>query len=147
MLDRIKSLFSSPEETMGDDQAALHLAAAVLLVEVAKADHQLDRLELDRMRAVLRDSWGLHDRDLADLLEVAQDTADANVSLHEQIELINRNFGPQQKRDMVRGLWEVANADGEIHPYEELLVRRLADLLYVSHSDFIRCKHLALGEQ
>ena len=98
------------------------------------------------MKAVLRDTWGLGEDDLADLVEVARDTADTDVSLHRQIDLINGNFGPQQKLNLVRGLWEVACADGEVHPHEELLVRRLADLLYVSHSDFIRCKHLALGE-
>ena len=146
MLDRIKAFFDTSEEDAEDDDAALHLAAAVLLIEVAKADHALEKLELDRMKAVLRDTWGLSEDDLADLVDVARDTADADVSLHRQIDLINRNFGPQQKLNLVRGLWEVACADGEVHPHEELLVRRLADLLYVSHSDFIRCKHLALGE-
>ena len=146
MLDRIKAFFDTSDEDAEDDDAALHLAAAVLLIEVAKADHALEKLELDRMKAVLRDTWGLGEDDLADLVEVARDTADTDVSLHRQIDLINRNFGPQQKLNLVRGLWEVACADGEVHPHEELLVRRLADLLYVSHSDFIRCKHLALGE-
>lgn len=146
MLDRIKAFFDTSDEDVEDDDAALHLAAAVLLIEVAKADHALEKLELDRMKAVLRDTWGLSEHDLADLVDVARDTADADVSLHRQIDLINRNFGPQQKLNLVRGLWEVACADGEVHPHEELLVRRLADLLYVSHSDFIRCKHLALGE-
>ena len=146
MLDRIKAFFDTSEEDAEGDDAALHLAAAVLLIEVAKADHALEKLELDRMKAVLRGTWGLSEDDLADLVDVARDTADADVSLHRQIDLINRNFGPQQKLNLVRGLWEVACADGEVHPHEELLVRRLADLLYVSHSDFIRCKHLALGE-
>ena len=146
MLDRIKTLFASPEEDVGDDEATLHLAAAVLLIEVAKADHALDDLELDRMKAVLRDNWGLGDKDLSDLVVVARDTADADVSLHRQIDRINGNFEPSQKMNLVRGLWQVACADGEVHHHEELLVRRLADLLYVSHSDFIRCTHQALGE-
>ena len=146
MLDRIKAFFTSPDEDAGDDEAALHLAAAVLLIEVAKADHVLEDLELERMKAVLRDSWGIGERDLADLVSVARDTADADVSLHRQIDLINRHFEPAQKLNLVRGLWQVACADGKVHHHEELLVRRLADLLYVSHSDFIRCKHQALGE-
>jgi uncharacterized tellurite resistance protein B-like protein len=123
MLNRLKRFFAATDDAATDDQAVLHLAAAVLLVEVAKADHSLQE---------------------SDLVEVAHDTAEADVSLHRQIDLINRHFTAGQKLDLVRGLWEVACADGEIHHHEEALIRRLADLIYVSHTDFIRSKHRAL---
>ena len=145
MLDRMKRFFSAADDAVTDDQAALHLAAAVLMVEVAKADHALDEGELHRLKSVLADHWGLGERDLADLVQVAHDTAEVDVSLHRQIDLINRHFTPGQKFDLVRGLWEVACADGEIHHHEEALIRRLAALIYVSHTDFIRSKHRALG--
>ena len=83
--------------------------------------------------------------DLADLVAVAKGTSETSVSLHEQIDLINGNFSPQQKFVLVRGLWQVACADRRIHHHEEALIRRLADLLYLSHTDFIRSKHQALG--
>ena len=38
-------------------------------------------------------------------------------------------------------LWRVAYADGCLDPYEEALVRKIADLIYVPHRDFIRTKH------
>jgi len=144
MLDRIKALFAAENEAAVDDEAGLHLAAAVLLVEVARADHSLEHLELDRLREVLKQHWSLGERDLDDLVTVARTTAEDSVSLHEHVDLINRRFTPEQKVDLMRGLWEVACADDEIHHYEEALIRRLADLLYVSHADFIRSKHLAL---
>ena len=37
-------------------------------------------------------------------------------------------------------MWAVAHADNEVHPHEEYVIRKVADLLYVSHSDFIRGK-------
>ena len=89
---------------------------------------------------MLKSEWGLDDADLSDLVRVARDTADANASLHEQIALINGNFSAQQKLNLVRGLWEVAYANNELHHHEELLIRRLADLMHVSHTDFIRSK-------
>jgi uncharacterized tellurite resistance protein B-like protein len=144
MLDRLKRFFAATDDAATDDQAVLHLAAAVLLVEVAKADHSLQESELERLKTVLAEHWGLGPKDLADLVEVAHDTAEADVSLHRQIDLINRHFTAGQKLDLVRGLWEVACADGEIHHHEEALIRRLADLIYVSHTDFIRSKHRAL---
>jgi uncharacterized tellurite resistance protein B-like protein len=146
MLDRIKALFTADNEVVIDDEAGLHLAAAVLLVEVAKADHSLERFELERLREVLKTQWSLGERDLDDLVAVARTTAEDSVSLHEHVDLINRRFSPTQKLGLMRGLWEVACADDEIHHYEEALIRRLADLLYVSHAEFIRSKHLALNQ-
>jgi uncharacterized tellurite resistance protein B-like protein len=145
MLDRIKALFVAESEAAVDDEARLHLAAAVLLVEVAKADHSLERFELDRLRKVLKNQWSLGEHDLDDLVAVARTTAEDSVSLHEHVDLINRCFSPGQKLGLMRGLWEVACADEQIHHYEEALIRRLADLLYVSHAEFIRSKHLALS--
>ena len=34
----------------------------------------------------------------------------------------------------------VAYADGRIHEYEEYLIRKVSDLIYVTHSDFIQAK-------
>jgi len=144
MLDRLKRFFDTPDEGATDDEAALHLAAAVLLVEVAKADHSFAESEIERLAAVLRGHWGLTETDLVDLVRVARDTAEVDASLHTQIDLINRRFTAGQKLDLVRGLWEVALADGHIHHHEELLIRRIADLIYVSHTDFIQAKHRAL---
>lgn len=146
MLDRIRAFFSAEEPDDTVDERALHLAAAVLLVEVAKADHSFDQAEFDNLQAVLREHWSLSDEDLADLVQVARDTADTHVSLHRQIELINTHFDNPQKFELMRGLWQIACADGKIHHHEEHLIRRLADLLYVSHTDFIRSKHLVLEE-
>ena len=37
-------------------------------------------------------------------------------------------------------------ADGDADSHEEQLIRRVSELLYVSHGDFIRAKLAALGE-
>lgn len=145
MLDRIRAFFANAEESDGaDDEAALHLAAAVLLVEVARSDQTFGDVELERLGDILRREWQLGDDDLAELLEVATDTAEASASLHEQVALINANFSKEQKLRLLRGLWEVAYLDDELHHHEELLIRRLTDLMHVSHSDFIREKHRVL---
>lgn len=146
MLDKIRDFFSADEPDDTVDEAALHLAAAVLLVEVAKADHSFDEAEFENLQAVLREHWSLADEDLADLVRVARETSDMHVSLHRQIETINAHFDNRRKFELMRGLWQIACADGEIHHHEEHLIRRLADLLYVSHTDFIRSKHQVLEE-
>ena len=144
MLKKIQAFFDAEESDDVDDEAALHLAAAVLLIEVAKSDHVVRDMQVEQLKDVLKREWALDDSDLSDLLNVARDAAEAHASLYEQVALVNRNFSPQQKFNLVRGLWEVAYANGELHHHEELLIRRLADLMYVSHTDFIRSKHRVL---
>ena len=40
-------------------------------------------------------------------------------------------------------MWEVAFSDNVINAYEEHLIRRVADLIYLPHVQFIEAKHIA----
>jgi uncharacterized tellurite resistance protein B-like protein len=147
LLERLGRLLGAEDPKEGPpDERALHLASAILLFEVAKADHQLDRTEVERLQQVLRDYWDLEQGSLDELLEVAERESDNAASLHRQLDLLNDSLSPQRKFQLMYGLWRIACADGQIDPYEEHLVRRLADLLYVPHREFIRAKLEALGD-
>ena len=147
MLRALARLFEvAPQPEREDEPRRLHLAAAILLFEVARSDHQVDAHELVRLERVLREQWSLDDSELQELLEVAGREAELAASLHEQVATVNRNYSREQKYALLLGLWQVACADGGIHHYEEHLVRRLADLLYIPHSEFIRAKHQALEQ-
>ena len=54
--------------------------------------------------------------------------------LHEQLTLA-------EKHRVVEMLWQVALADRSLDKHEDHLVRRIAELLYVSHSDLIRIRN------
>ena len=89
------------------DERELHLAAAVLLFEVAKADHQLGPVELQRLQQVLREHWGRDDEALSELLEVAGRASDDSVSLHRQLDLLNERLDPAEKFRLMTGLWRL----------------------------------------
>jgi len=44
-------------------------------------------------------------------------------------------------------MWQVAFADDNLDRYEEHLIRKVAELTYVSHQDFIRLKHSSSAVQ
>jgi len=67
------------------------------------------------------------------------------ISLHDVVRAVNDAYLPEDKSDLIRMLWEVAYADGELDKYEEHTIRKLADWLYVPHREFIRMKHEASG--
>ena len=47
------------------------------------------------------------------------------------------------KRRVVEMMWQMVYADGEKDHYEEHLLRQVADLLYISHAEFIQARHKA----
>ena len=124
-----------------------HVATAALLVEVMRADHEVQPEERDAVLRALRAAFDdLSTDEIRDLFARAEEHADDATSLYEFTRHINRQLDHAQKAHVVELLWRVAYADGDLDKYEEHLVRRIADLIHVPHSVFIRMKHKARGE-
>ena len=81
------------------------------------------------------------DGELAAMIDNAGRPENRLTSYFDPVKLINGRFDPSRKARFIEQLWRVAMMDGDIDMYEDSLVRTLADLLYVSHSDFILAKH------
>ena len=128
------------------DPQAPQLAAAALLIGVAQADHMLDTREREAMHGALVRAFGLAPAQVAQLLELAQAEAASATSDHGYTRLVNQRFSEAQKAELICDLWRVAHADGDVHKYEEHLIRRIAELLYLPHSEFIRAKLRAAAE-
>ncbi|CAN5847803.1 TerB family tellurite resistance protein [soil metagenome] len=123
-----------------DKAHALNLATAALLVEISRADNHVSDSERAAMIEALRKSFGLDELEAQELVQLADRAADQAVSLTEFTRLLNQNLTQEDRVSIVQSLWQVANADTDIDKYEEYYVRKIADLLYVSHSEFIRTK-------
>lgn len=145
MIAALKRLFEAPDQAPSEQD--LRLAGALLLLEVAYADFSLGQCERDAFKTSLAKRFALSGKELKDLVDQAMRQHNVNVSLHEQVSLINDRYDAVAKRQLVRDLWDIAYADGILEPHEEAVIRRLADLLYVPHRDFIRTKLEASGEQ
>jgi len=70
----------------------------------------------------------------------AEHEAEHATSLYPLTSMINRECSQQDKRQVVKMLWEVSLADGHLDRHEEHIIRRIADLLHVPHREFIRAK-------
>ena len=137
------SLGAQEPDSEASLQRRLHLAAAVLLTEVVHADHQVDEQERHTVREALEGTFGLSAEESSDLLALAEDRVTDITPLQEFTSLIHRHFSYEQKIHVIEQMWRVVYSDGAVDKYEEHLVRRAAELLYVSHGDFIRAKHAA----
>lgn len=141
----IQQIFKPAFERMNETrpEMAIDLATAVLMIEVSRADFEQDELELQHIRQLLMSHLSLGAQEIDDLLENAHAEADSLVSLQHITRLMNEKLDQQGKVRVIQLMWKVAFADGEKHHYEEHLLRQVAELLYVSHADFIRARHQA----
>lgn len=148
MFESIQRFFDElTAEEAGAEKSApsLELATAALLFEVARADYQLEDSEMATLRDLLQRRFALEGEALDELIRLAREQADASVDHYQFVSLVKDHFGYDQRCELVRMMWSLSLADGEKHYLEEHRIRRLAELLYVSHGDFIRMK-LAVQE-
>ncbi len=143
MIKLIEKMFESVSNT--DNQVALsqqelNVATAALLIEVAVIDQDFDQSEQQQLQKLLMAECELTDTEAATLIEEAKEASANSSSLYDFTQLINRHCDYQQKLSLVSGLWKIAYADGELDKYEEHIIRRITDLIHVSHRDFIQVK-------
>jgi uncharacterized tellurite resistance protein B-like protein len=142
MLAALKHFLGRP--TAERPRVDAKLAIAQLLLEMARADFSADASEIATIRELLGRAFGLGSDDLEALLKEAGQHLARSISLHEAVAAINATLGAEERAKLVAMLWRVAYADGVLDKYEEALLRKLCDLLFVPHSTFIREK-LAVG--
>ena len=75
----------------------------------------------------------------------AQGLADADrlVSIQHITSLLNQHYEHAMKLQVVEMMWQLVYADGDKDHYEEHLIRQVAELLYLSHGEFIQARHKA----
>ena len=141
----IKNFFQPALERFNEIQPsmAIDLATATLMVEVSKADFSQDDSELQSIRQLLLAHLSLCEEEVDTLLANAHEEADRMVSLQHITRLLNEQLDQRAKVRVIELMWLVAYADGEKHHYEEHLLRKVSDLLYISHEDFIKARHKA----
>lgn len=126
---------------------ALHLATAALLIEMARADFDVKDEELLMVADSIKETFGLAHNEAVKLVALAEREANEATCHYEFTSLINKEFQPEDKVQIIEMMWQVAYADNKLQKYEEALVRKIADLIYVPHKDFIAAKHRVLDRQ
>ncbi|MDX1432751.1 MAG: TerB family tellurite resistance protein [Gammaproteobacteria bacterium] len=146
MIQTLRKLFdqeiskAAGQGSARDDSRAYRLATAALLVEMSRADYEVKPIEHQAVIDATQRALELTREETVKLVEIAEEKADHATSLFEFTNLINTHFDAEEKAKIVEHLWDVAYADGEVDKYESHLVRKIADLLYVPHSVYIRAK-------
>jgi len=142
MLNKIKSLFKKEKKSVlpVKDDYDVNLTCASLIIEVALADKDFDITEINLLKIILKDSYSISPEKIDNLIESAESTVKNNTSLYSYTREINDSLNYEQKIALLDGLWKISYADGTLDKFEEHLVRKIADLIHISHGDFITSK-------
>ena len=145
MLKLLKELMYKNRTSISDTNTnemrkTMNLISGALMVEVMAADHDFNSEEELKLKEILLDRFEIPENEIKKISEQMKKRADDATSLYEYTSLINENFNREEKLDLIRNLWAIAFADKILDRYEDSVIRRVCELTYVSHSDFIKTK-------
>ena len=142
MLKSIQNIFKRKENESAVDskKSEQELAYASLLIEVINSDNKFDDRERDKLLEILSSKLDIHKEELDNFTELAQKTSEDSTSPYEFTREINDQYEYEEKVSLITDLWGIAYSDGKLDKYEDYVIRKIADLIYVSHADFIKSK-------
>ncbi|RYF28274.1 MAG: TerB family tellurite resistance protein [Comamonadaceae bacterium] len=146
MFNTLKDLFDSFTQpafgtpSPAERDHAVQLAAAVLLVEVMRAEPSMDAAERSAVITALRDRFALADDELERLVELAVATSQSAYDYQRFTSSLNEHFTHPEKIRLVEAMWQVAYADDHIDAHENHTISKVAGLLHVTHGEYIAAK-------
>lgn len=146
MLNTLKDLFDSFTQGTPGTQSpaerdhAVQLAAAVLLVEVMRAEPSMDAAERSAVITALRERFALAHDELERLVELAVETSQSAYDYQRFTSSLNDNFTHPEKTRLIEAMWQVAYADAHIDAHENHTISKVAGLLHVTHGEYIAAK-------
>lgn len=125
----------------------VRMATCVLLLEMAQTDGEFKDVEREKIFAILRDEYGLTDKEADEFAATAEDELKKSLDLWKFTNLINDNYSREEKVRVVELVWRIIYADGKLDQYEDYLIHKLAVLLDIQHDELISAKLRVLGRK
>ncbi|MBL4900184.1 MAG: TerB family tellurite resistance protein [Colwellia sp.] len=132
--------FQKTTEQQQNTELSLEICCAVLLCEVMRADSVFTEEEQDALSAILTNQFKLTALEVTDILEKAFELSENASDFYQFTSKINQYYSLDERIKIVTLLWKVAYADGELASIEEHIIRKIADLLHLRHSEYIATK-------
>lgn len=120
---------SSPaDEALAAVETDERLAAAALLVRVARADGRLAESERDRLVELIRSRFGMTAEQCERFFARADEADLATDDVASLVEMVGHGGDPAERRDLLAAAYAVASADGRLHEFEDDLIWRIGRL-------------------
>ena len=143
MLDQLKLFFERHLALPSSDLAnkeSLQLAVVALFMDMMTMDDVCQDSERAAVVSLVKKCFSLSTEQAVALMSAAELKRQQAVDYYQFTSVINKRCSQEEKIQFIQSLWQIAYADGALDLQEEYLVRKMADLLGVSHTDFILAK-------
>ncbi len=114
------------------------IAAATLMVELARLDTDFDEAERKRIVDIIHTRFELEADQVEELLAVAQDRHEESYANWIFTKTIKENFDLEERSQIMTYLWEIALADGELHDLEADLLLRIGQAIDLPENERIK---------
>ncbi|MET0277401.1 MAG: TerB family tellurite resistance protein [Pseudorhodoplanes sp.] len=122
------------------------LAAAALLIHVMTVDGKETPEELDKLHDLLKSRFDLDDDATAELIEEATAADRESVDLYRFTSQLLRSLDEDGRRRIVKMMWQMVYADGNLNEFEDNIVWRASDLLGISTRDRVELRREVVAE-
>lgn len=142
MIESFRKWFERLEKVDEEDDKldSVQQSVAVLLVEIARADYEQKDVEASEMQKLLANKFNLSVEETDLLIAAAEKTVEKSVSLHDYTRALHSKLSYAEKEAVIEMLWRIALADQDLDKYEDYMIGKIAELLYVYRGDVIRVK-------
>ena len=132
MLKSLKNIFASDKSLNIETENTEIDILSGLMIEAANTDGEITQEELNKISYSLINIFKEDPQDVEESLNKAFENKDNSRSLYYYTSKLNKSYSDEKKIKLIEVLWQIILADNEIHDFETNLIRRLADLLYIS---------------
>ncbi len=146
MLNLLKDLLTGEQASKPAADRCIKQVAAALMIEVARADNNVQKDELAKITELIARHQDLDYEVVKAIVNEAHLDSDDATSLFEFTKVVNDTLDDPKKLDLVLNMWRIAWVDGEIDPNEEHIIRRVSDLIYIPHAKFMWARSTARDE-
>lgn len=127
------------------DSTTLNEAIATLLIEAARVDNNTTEADIAEAKKSLKLLANINSEQADELIRKASLPKNRPTSYLPLTRTINQNLDYDQKCILIGAMWTIAHSDSHIDPHEDHIIRKISDLIYVSHRDFINQKIKSQG--
>ncbi len=115
-------------------EADFKMSLLVMMACVMKADGKVLKSELDVVKRFLIANFG--EDGALEALQILKNLLEQPINETEVAMQINQYMNYSAKLQLVKLLFDIAYADGEVHPTELELIQRISDIFRLSYQDF-----------
>ena len=116
-----------------------------LLVEAANIDEVFEEKEKKIIASIIEKQFKIKNTKLVkETIEKVNESLKIGSDLVSNTKQVKNNWSLEKRKEVIEMLWKVCLIDNNIDPYEDMLIRKIAGLLYVEAKDSNDAKLKAL---